>query len=285
MTGLSAEEKNTATGFRGVKYTPAPGSTQKSEAYKTVDDLELKIHLHFPKGWKASDKRPVMIFFFGGGWKKGTPNQFVVQANHFAGRGIVTARADYRISLDKRGGVLPDKCVEDTRSAVRWLRANAGKLGIDPKKVISAGGSAGGHLAFCTSIKDSVNDPQDDVSISCIPQTMVLYNPALFKAGSEGLSKHDLLGKLSAEKLKRISPLDHVDKDTPPTFILFGTKDRLKAGADEYLKIAKKVGIQAEMFTAQGAGHGFFNSEPWMSKTIKAVDDFLVSQGYLKKVQ
>jgi len=270
-------------GYRGTLYAPAPGVTQRKEVYKTVDGMELAMHLHFPQGWKATDKRPVMIFFFGGGWKKGTTQQFIVQANHFAGRGIVTARADYRINTEKRGGVLPDKCVEDARSAVRWLRANAAKLGIDPGKVISAGGSAGGHLAFCTSIKQSVDDPEDDLSISPIPQAMVLYNPGLFYADS--VKEHKLLGQLAAEKLKAISPLEHVDKDTPPAYILFGTRDYLKAGADEYLKIAKRVGIRAKMFTAEGQGHGFFNSEPWMSKTIPVVDDFLVSLGFLNKRQ
>lgn len=268
-------------GFRGVLYTPAPGVTQKTEVYKTIGGIDLKMHLHFPEGWKATDKRPVMIFFFGGGWKKGTPQQFIVQANHFAGRGIVTARADYRINTARKGNVLPDKCVEDARSAVRWLRANATKLGIDPRKVISAGGSAGGHLAYCTSIKQTVDDPKDDLSLSPIPQAMVLYNPALFYANS--VNEHGLLSKLSAEKLKAISPLEHVDQDTPPAYILFGTKDHLKRGADEYLKVAKELGIRAEMFTAEGEGHGFFNSEPWMGKTIPVVDDFLVSLGYLNK--
>ncbi len=271
-------------GYRGVLYTPAPGVTQETEVYKTVGGFDLKMHLHFPQGWKATDKRPVMIFFYGGGWRKGTTQQFIVQANHFAGRGIVTARADYRIHTERKGNVLPDKCVEDARSAVRWLRANATKLGIDPEKVISAGGSAGGHLAYCTSIKQSVDDPKDDLSISPIPQAMVLYNPGLFYADSIN-EDNELLWKLSAEKLKAISPLEHVDKDTPPAYILFGTKDHLKRGADEYLKIAKKIGIRAEMFTAKGQSHGFFNSEPWMSKTIPVVDDFLVSLGYLNKKQ
>ena len=286
---LSAQDVNSeqqakpgqVAGYRGTLYTPAPGVTQKTEVYKTIGGMELKMHLHFPQGWKATDKRPVMIFFYGGGWKKGTTQQFIVQANHFAGRGIVTARADYRIHTERKGNVLPDKCVEDARSAVRWLRANATNLGIDPGKVISAGGSAGGHLAFCTSIKQSVDDPGDDLSISPIPQAMVLYNPGLFRSGD--VKEHELLGKLPAEKLKAIAPLEHVDKDTPPAYILFGSKDHLKAGGDLYLKMAKKLGIRAEMFTAEGQSHGFFNTEPWMSKTIPVVDDFLVSLGYLNK--
>jgi acetyl esterase/lipase len=193
----------------------------------------------------------------------------------------VTARADYRIK--NKDGVEPDKCVEDARSAVRWVRANAGKLGIDPDKVISAGGSAGGHLAFCTSIRKSVDDPKDDLSISSIPQAMLLYNPALFP--SEGPEIQGILASNPnlKDKIKLIAPLDHLHKDTPPAMIFFGTRDRLKRGADVYLEMAKELGVRAEMFTAEGKSHGFFNTEPWMSRTIEAADRFLVSLGYLEK--
>jgi acetyl esterase len=286
--GLAAEEVSSEEnakqeiGFRGQKYTPAPGVTQTTETYKTTAEKKLEITLHFPADWKAEDKRPVMVFFFGGGWKKGTTKQFLIQADYFASRGIVTARPNYRLAPD---GVTPDKCVEDARSAVRWLRANAARLGIDSNKVISAGGSAGGHLAFCTSIQQGADDPKDDTTISCIPQAMVLYNPALFKSDSEMVKAAVAEGIMSAERLKLISPLDHVYKDTPPALILFGTRDGLKRGADEYLRLAKEVGIRAEMFTAEGENHGFFNTEPWLSKTTAEVDKYLVSLDYLDEMK
>jgi acetyl esterase/lipase len=286
--GLAAEEvaseenAKQEIGFRGQKYTPAPGVTQTTEIYKTTAGKDLEVNLHFPRGWKAEDKRPIIVFFFGGGWKKGTTKQFLIQADYFAARGIVTARPNYRLRPD---GVTPDKCVEDARSAIRWLRANAVRLGIDPKKVISSGGSAGGHLAYCTSIKQGADDQNDDTTISCIPQAMVLYNPGLFYSDSEGVVASVGGEAMSAERLKLISPLDHVDKDTPPALILFGTKDKLKKGADEYLKLAKEIGIRAEMFTAEGENHGFFNTEPWLSKTTAEVDKYLVSLGYLDEMK
>ncbi|MHC4434173.1 MAG: alpha/beta hydrolase, partial [Planctomycetota bacterium] len=83
--------------------------TTKSKAvtYKTVGDRELKIHLHFPPGWRTGDRRPAIIFFFGGGWTGGTVGQFEFQADYLAGRGMVAARADYRVK--SRDGVTPDK--------------------------------------------------------------------------------------------------------------------------------------------------------------------------------
>jgi acetyl esterase/lipase len=156
----------------------APAAPEvKTMTYKTVGDRQLNIHIHYPPGWKASDARPAIIFFFGGGWTSGKIEQFQPQAGYFAARGLVAARADYRVK--SRDGVTPDKCVEDARSAVRWMRRNAKELGIDPQKLIASGGSAGGHLAACTMIAKSVEAEGDDLSISTIPQAMVLFNPVL----------------------------------------------------------------------------------------------------------
>ncbi|MDD7986560.1 alpha/beta hydrolase [Lentisphaera marina] len=276
---LMADTNKTQAGFRGVKYIPAPGLTQKTEVYKTIAKRELQMHFHFPKDWKASDNRPVMIFFFGGGWKGGSTQQFLIQADYFASRGIVTARADYRVKT--KDGVSPNLCVEDARSAVRWLRANAAKLGIDTNKVIAAGGSAGGHLAFCTSIKQGLDASSDDKSISCIPQVMVLYNPALFKSSFSKAQERVAQGQMSMERLKKMSPLDHVDAKTPPALILFGTADKLKEGGDIYMKMANELGLRAEMYTADKQGYGFFNNQPWLDKTTEAVDKFLVSLAYI----
>jgi hypothetical protein len=83
------------------------------------------MHVHFPADWKKDDKRPAIVFFFGGGWTSGTVKQFEPQAAYLASRGLVAARADYRVK--SRHEVTPDACVEDARSAVRWLRQNAEK--------------------------------------------------------------------------------------------------------------------------------------------------------------
>lgn len=248
----------------------------KSVTYKTVGERELRIHIHYPPGWKASDTRPAIIFFFGGAWTNGTVGQFQVQAEYFASRGLVAARPDYRVK--SRDGVTPDKCVEDARSAVRWMRRNAKRLGIDPKRLIASGGSAGGHLAACTMIKNSVEAGSDDLSVSTIPQAMVLFNPVL------NLTSERMIGRLDGDKklAGKISPTLHMDKKTPPTLILFGTEDRLKIHGDEYWKKAEALGVRAEKYLAQGQGHGFFNRSPWRERTLIAADKFLASLGYLK---
>jgi len=197
-------------------------SDVKSMVYKTVGEKQLQIYINYPPGWKAGDSRAAIIFFFGGGWNGGSVDQFEAQAEYFASRGLVAARADYRVK--SRDGVTPDKCVEDARSAVRWLRSNAKRLGIDPKKLIASGGSAGGHLAACTMIADSVEAEGDDLSISTVPQAMVLFNPVL------SFENEQMITRLGDNKhlARKISPTAYLDRNSPPALILFGTDDRLK---------------------------------------------------------
>lgn len=251
-------------------------STTKTVTYKTVGARELKMDLHFPPHWKTSDKRPAIIFFFGGGWNGGSVNQFLPQAEYFASRGLVCARADYRVK--SRDGVTPDQCVEDARSALRWLRRHTKELGIDAKKIISSGGSAGGHLAACMMIGKSVEAKGDDLSISTIPQAMILYNPVL------SFEHEAIMGRLGDKRhlARLISPTAHLTKKTPPALILFGTEDRLKAFGDAYWKKAGDLGVRAEKYLAEGQGHGFFNRSPWLERTTIAADEFLVSLGLLQ---
>ncbi len=249
---------------------------QKEFVYKTIGERELKIHVHFPPDWKASDKRPVIVFFFGGGWNSGTVDQFLKQADYLALRGMVAARADYRVK--KRDGVTPDKCVEDARSAVRWMRKNAGLLGIDPQRLIASGGSAGGHLAACTMIEKSVEAKGDDLSISTVPQAMLLFNPVLDFTNERMIDRLDGDMKLA----RKISPTLLMDKNSPPSLILFGTDDRLKVFGDEYWKKAEALDVRADKFIAEEQGHGFFNRSPWMERTLIASDKFLASLGYLE---
>jgi acetyl esterase/lipase len=250
-------------------------ATIKTVTYKTVESRTLQMHLHFPTDWQVTDARPVMVFFFGGGWNGGTVNQFLPQAEYFASRGLVTALADYRVK--SRDGVTPDQCVADARSAVRWVRSHAQELGLDPQKLIASGGSAGGHLAACMLIERSVETPGDDLSISTVPQAMVLYNPVLS-------FEHDKLRARLGDKrhlAKAISPTAHLNKHAPPALILFGTQDALKAFGDAYRMEANRLGVCAQEYLAEGQGHGFFNRNPWLERTTVAVDRFLVSLGLL----
>ena len=160
------------------------------------------------------------------------------------------------------------------------MRGHATELGIDPTKVIAAGGSAGGHLAACTALVSAYDAESDDKAISAKPNAMVLFNPAmniatLFKQRETGGSP------ITLEVAEAITPTSFVAKDTPPVILFFGTADKLKAGGDEYVTKAKALGVRAEMWTAADMPHGFFNKEPWIQVTAKKMAEFLASLGYL----
>jgi len=112
----------------------------KKVVYKTVGDVELELHIFEPANHQASDNAPAIVFFFGGGWSGGTPKQFYEQSRFLAEKGMVSISADYRVK--SRQKTTPFECVEDGKSAVRWLRSHAKELGINPDQIVAGGGSA-----------------------------------------------------------------------------------------------------------------------------------------------
>jgi len=258
-----------------------PEGTLTEFVFKTTPEKELKAYVHFPPDWKASDRRPGIVFWHGGAWMAGTSAQFAPQAEHLAGLGMVAIRADYRLRVNNNGVTL-DKCVEDAKSALRWVRKSSALLGIDPGRIVGAGGSAGGHLAACVATLDEFDAKGDDLSVSCRPSALVLFNPVP-NVVTASADLPDLFQRLAMEAglAKRVSPTFYVSKDTPPALLLYGTEDKFFPQGQEFVAAMKKAGSRAEMFTAEGAGHGFFNSSPWQERTLKPMDDFLASLGYL----
>jgi len=245
----------------------------KSFVYAKTKQTDLEIIVHYPSSWKETDKRPGMVFFFGGGWENGTIRAFEPQAQYFASRGMVTARADYRVK--SRHGVTPKECVDDARSAMRWFRHNSGTLGVDPDKIVASGGSAGGHIAACTTLMPTMEVDGDQVS--CKGNVLVLFNPVL-RIGPQMLTKvgnDEVIGKA-------ISPVLHLAKDSPPTLLFYGTDDFLIRQGDEFMQRSRELGHRAEMMTAPNEPHGFFNRSPWREKTLLRADQFLASLGYLE---
>lgn len=247
----------------------------KPFTYKKSKQTDLVLHVHFPADWKNEDRRPAIVFFFGGGWTHGKVEQFEPQAKYLASRGMVAARADYRVK--SRHGVTPDACVQDAKSAIRWVRQNAALLGVDPDRIVASGGSAGGHIAACTACP-GLDEEGEDSKISSKPNAMILFNPVLRFDGVPDLMQR--LGK--NEKLgQALSPTLHLAKDTPPTLLFYGKEDRLLRQGEEFLARSKEVGQRTEIFLADGVGHGFFNRSPWQERTLLRTDEFLGSLGYV----
>jgi acetyl esterase/lipase len=204
---------------------------------------------------------------------------------------MVALAADYRVS--SRHGVKANRCVEDAKSAVRWMRKHAGRLGIDPDRLAAGGGSSGGHLAVAAATLPMHDDPSDDLSISARPNALVLFNPAVVLSPISGEfefsdARATDLGERFGVEPESISPYHHVKSDVAPTIVFHGTADEVVPYKTVELFRAKMKahGNQCVLIGYEGAGHGFFNygrdnNAPFID-TVNKMDAFLVSQGYLK---
>lgn len=246
--------------------------------YKRTGDRELKLFIEKPAGWKASDKRPAIVFFFGGGWVGGNPGQFQGQSEYFATRGMVGIRVEYRVIAKGDGGP-PVVCCNDAKSAMRWVRAHATELGIDPQRIAASGGSAGGHLAAFTSMVEGVDDPDDDLNISPRSNALVLFNP-VFDNGPDGGWGTSRVG----DRYKEFSPAHNITPDDPPAIVFLGAKDALISVTvlERFKANMAEAGVHCETRVYEGQPHGFFNKDPYKTVTLIEADKFLASLGWLK---
>ena len=273
-----------------ASWTPTPGTARSDESsnpggetllYKRAGDRDLKLFVDRPKGWQATDKRPAIVFYFGGGWVGGSPTQFLKQSQYLATRGMVGFRVEYR-TIPKGDKGPPIVCCADAKSAMRWVRAHAGELGIDPDRIAAAGGSAGGHLAAFTALVNGLDDPKDDLKVSCKPNAVVLFNP-VFNNGP-GSWGHERL----ADRYREFSPAHNITKDAPPTVVFLGDQDKLIPVAElrDFEALMKKAGSRCDAHVYPGAGHGFFNRDTakgaWFTLTLRETDKFLCSLGWLE---
>jgi len=248
--------------------------------YKTIGEVKLQLHLFKPPNHKASDKKPCIVFFFGGGWVGGTPSQFFPHCRYLASRGMVAISAEYRVK--KKHKTTPYECVKDGKSAIRWVRKHAKELGVDPKRIAAGGGSAGGHVAAATGTVKGFEEPSEDKSISSKPNALVLFNP-VYDNGPTGYG-HDRV----KDRWREFSPMHNIDKKTPPTIVFLGTRDKLipVATAEKYKEIMQKAGVRCDLHLYKDQPHGFFNyrkgKNPYYNQTVIAADKFLASLGYLK---
>jgi len=274
-TGLLLAAASVVAGQR-----PRPKATHdRTAVYKTIGEVKLRLFVYLPKDHKHADRRPAIVFFFGGGWMGGSPSQFREHARYLASRGMVALTAEYRTK--RKHGTPPFTCVADAKSAMRWVRANAAKLGVDPGRIVASGGSAGGHLAAATAFLDGFDEPTDDKTVSPRPNALVLFNPVI-DTTEKGYGASRL-----GDKTVAFSPVHHVAKGAPPAIVFHGTADKTVPfeNVERFRDRMKAVGARCELVAFEGKGHGFFNTGreggAAYRATVRAADAFLASLGYL----
>jgi acetyl esterase len=282
LCSVIAADEDERTGGEPQSSAASPLQLEgtRAEVYKTVNGSSLHLYIFQPDDHLATDRRSAAVFFFGGSWKGGTPNQFVPHSRHLAARGMVSIVADYRV--ESRQGTSPFECVKDGKSAVRWIRSNANRLGIDPSRIAAGGGSAGGHVAAATGNVPGLEEQGETTEVSSKPNALLLFNP-VYDNGPDGYG-YDRVG----ERYQEISPLHNIKKGAPPTIVFLGTEDKLipVSTAKAYEGRMREVGSRCETHFYEGQPHGFFNKgrsgDKYYLETVAAMDKFLVSLGWLR---
>lgn len=260
----------------GAFAAEAPVGT--AHVYKRVGSRELRLFVVSPSGAAPTDRRPALVFFHGGGWTGGAPSQFNTQSTYLASRGLVCVQVEYRL-LDKSDHAPPLVCVQDAKSAMRWVRTHAAELGIDPARLGAGGGSAGGHLAAFVGLVEGQDDPTDDLKVSPRAAALVLFNP-VFDNGAEGGWGQARVGA----RVKEFSPAHNISADDPPAIVFLGRDDKLipVATVERFQAAMKSAGVRCDAFFYADQGHGFFNQDPFKTRTLIEADKFLTSLGWLK---
>jgi acetyl esterase len=262
----------------GVAHASPEIIDSNAVVYKTLDGVTLKLHVYNPTNFDTQTMHNAIIFFHGGGWNNGSHKAFKRQSMYFASRGMVAISAEYR--LKNTHGTTPYDAVEDAKSAIRYVRANAHKFKINPNTITAGGGSAGGHLAASCGLLKMWDNSAEDLTVSSKPNALVLLNPVL------DLGPDHYAHKRFGKDFKLISPMQNISKNAPPTLILVGTEDKILpvSTVNQYQSKMESFGNRCEVVLYQGQGHAFFAKPPikYFVETTDEIDHFLVSLGLLE---
>jgi acetyl esterase/lipase len=238
---------------------------QSGIEYSNPDDQHLQLNLARPK--TGDGPFPAVLCIHGGGFRAGTRDGYDGLCMQLAKRGYVAATMTYRLSPKFKFPA----AVHDTKAAVRWLRANAATYKIDPHRIGVTGGSAGGHLAQFLAVTAHVpefegtgGNPEQSSSVACVVN---LFGPSDFtKSYGKSVDAAVVLpmwlgGNLDTARPRHVrsSPLYWVTPDAAPTLCIHGTEDKYVAYEQAVWLVDRlqAAGVEAELLTLKGAGHGF----------------------------
>jgi len=266
LTGLLIMLAMTSS-LRAQAPTPVPDTVivEKGIEYANPDDQHLQLNLARPK--TGDGPFPAIVCIHGGGFRAGKRESYDGLIVRLAEQGYVAITVTYRLAPKYQFPA----AVHDTKAAVRWVRANAAKYKIDPSRIGTTGGSAGGHLAqflgVTAGVKEFEGDGGNPAESSAVACVVNVYGPSDFtKSYGKSVDAAEVLplflgGNLEkARKLHlKASPLYWVTPVAAPTLCIHGTLDKYVAHEQAVWLVDKMnaAGAEAELLTLEGAGHGF----------------------------
>jgi acetyl esterase/lipase len=216
----------------------------------------LKVSLIRPRQYFDYDKRvvwPVIVWICGGAWTEMNRNVWIPELAWFAKQGYVIASVDYSVTARTR---FPQQLI-DIKEAIRFLRANAAGLGLDPRRFAVMGESAGGYLSALVGVTGNLREYDTGTNLgepsavqAAVPWYPVTdpssfqYNEFVAEALPRGFDQYIDITKL-------------VNKNTPPYFIVHGTMDsQVQSSQSEKLyERLQAEGIDSELVIIEGAEH------------------------------
>lgn len=246
-------------------------TTLAADAVRTEHDIDYlgadrkeKADLYLPAEVKPGQKFPAVVIIHGGGWSGGEKRaaREINIGTTLALNGYVGMSIDYVLATKEGTAPTWPQNLHDCKTAVRWLRANAERLHVDPERIGTIGGSAGGHLAAMlgvTSAKDGLDPAGPYGEFSCTVKCAVdLYGPMLWFSQRD-ISMFRKTRAEAPELYRQASPLAYVNKSNPPILILHGTADKTVAVEDSkaFDDALTNAGVEHQLVIVEGAPHSF----------------------------
>ncbi|VGO13509.1 Acetylxylan esterase [Pontiella desulfatans] len=239
------------------------GNPKPTKIFKLRDQVE--VHYFAPTQPIESGNNPAFVYIHGGGWRGGNPKGSYRWCRYLAEHGVSVFTIRYQRANEKKG-IKPIQCVKDAKTAMRWVRANAKKFGINPDKIAVAGNSAGGHLATALVTIKNYTDAGDDLSVSCRPDLLLLASPVIDN-GPGGYGNGHPTTKQADYRVKGFwrdfSPIHNLNKNLPDSFVIMGDEDPLirVVSVELFGQAVAESSSEFEWWVFPGKGHGLFSSK------------------------